>query len=213
MKLPLVRVAVIAAVLFFTLRLSAQNANNPIQVALLRWYSANTAAQLATCTGPNGMAFDGAHIWVGCANANELQEFNSSDGALIRTVTGVLSPNSLAYDGANIWASNFGLSTVTEVNASTGAIVNTVPVGSQPRGVAFDGTYIWVANSGSNSVTRVTAASPGTSTTFTFPGLTCIDPWGAIFVPLTDAPIGAAFDGSHVWVVYGPYQQAGAYKM
>jgi hypothetical protein len=139
MKLASVRVATVAAVSVCTSHLWGQSANNPIQVALLRWYQANIVTQFSTCTGVNGLAFDGDHVWVACAVDNELEEFNAGDGALVRTVTGVSNPYSLVYDGANIWATGSG--TITEVNASTGSIVGTpITVGSQPTGLAFDGS-------------------------------------------------------------------------
>ena len=42
--------------------MAAPNSN---QIALLRWYDANqTGATFAVGTAPNGVAFDGANIWV-----------------------------------------------------------------------------------------------------------------------------------------------------
>jgi streptogramin lyase len=186
MKMFSTRVALLAVAFLLSLQLAAQNAANPIQLALLRWYQANTAAQISTCSTPNGMAFDGSHIWVACAGANEIQEFNASDAALVRTVTGVLSPYALVYDGANIWAADYSYSSVTEVNASTGAISGPFSVGSFPIGMAFDGTNIWITNSGSGSISKVLATTGGV-TTYAL-GSACSDPWGI------------AFDGANLWV-------------
>jgi YVTN family beta-propeller protein len=186
MRLPLVRVAVVAAASLFALQATAQNAGNPIQVALLRWYAANTAAQISSCHA-QGIAFDGAHIWVGCPIANTVQEFNASDGTKINTVflgTSV-SPSFLVYDGANIWTSNTN-GTLTEVNASTATVVRTVSVGSNPLGMTFDGTNIWVANSGSDSVSIVQATTGSVTTSATFTNC--------------NVPYGAIFDGTHVWL-------------
>jgi YVTN family beta-propeller protein len=186
MKLTSVRIALIAVVSLFTFQLLAQNASNPIQVALLRWYPANMAAQLSTCSIPNGLAFDGSHIWVACESADEIEEFNSSDGALVRIVTGVTSPYALAYDGANIWAANYSSNSVTEVNASTGAISGPFSVGSEPSGIAFDGTNIWVTNQGSNSISKIVAATGAVTPPYPLTG--CPTPWGI------------AFDGANLWV-------------
>lgn len=184
MKALSIRFAVIAAAMLYTLQLSAQNASNPIQVALLRWYQANTAALINSCHA-QGLAFDGSHIWAGCPSASTIQEFNSSDGAHINTISlgAGVNPNYLLYDGANVWAANSN-GTVTEVSASTGAIVRTVTVGANPANMAFDGANVWVMNSGSNSVSIIQAVT-GTVTSHALSS--CNFPWGAIF------------DGAHVW--------------
>jgi hypothetical protein len=155
MKFLSARIAVVALALLFTFQLSAQNANNPIQVALLRWYQANTVAQLSACGHPNGVAFDGAHIWAACPLDDTIQEFNASDGAQVRIISGFHEPQYLLYDGANIWVSNYLTASVTEVNASTGAKVRTVNVGGAPVTMTFDGTYVWVANSNDDSISQV----------------------------------------------------------
>jgi|ERR1700691_4181778 len=190
MRLCPTRVAMVAAVFLFALQLSAQNPNNPIQIALLRWYPANTVAQLSPCTEPEGMAFDGSHIWVACSGANELQEFNASDGALVRTVTGLDGPTALAYDGANIWVVNYAGNSVAEVNASSGVInpAGPFPVQSEPSGIAFDGTNIWVTNYGSNSISQVVATT-GAVTNHALSG--CSTPYGVAF---------ESFDGLNLWV-------------
>jgi len=175
----------------------AQNAANPIQVALLRWYQANTATQLSTCSEPTGLAFDGTHIWVACGNGatnpNTLQEFNASDGTQLSLNNGnppvVGNPWGLVYDGANIWASNQDANTVTEVNAASGQVVGSpIAVGSDPRNLAFDGTNIWVANYGSGSITEINASTRTVVNTIIYSSATCEHPWGIIF------------DGTYIWV-------------
>src|SRR5712671_7240804 len=37
---------------------------NPLQIALLHWYNANTTTQFTAGSAPYGVAFDGANIWV-----------------------------------------------------------------------------------------------------------------------------------------------------
>jgi hypothetical protein len=69
MKFHVARGFMVGAVLFFSLRTVAQNANNPIQIATLRWYQANTVAAFTTCPATDGIAFDGAHVWVACAGS------------------------------------------------------------------------------------------------------------------------------------------------
>src|ERR1700722_15181847 len=150
MKLLFVRIAVIAACLLVTLQVSAQNPNNPIQLALLRWYQANTAAQLTTCATPGGMAFGGANIWVANGDDGTVTKLLASTGAVVNTYS-VGGPSAAAgegaFDGKFIWVSNQTPSTVTKLLASTGAIVGVFQLGpstNTPFGVAFDGANIWV---------------------------------------------------------------------
>jgi hypothetical protein len=42
--------------------------NNLLQVAILRWYPANLTTTFGVGSGPTGVAFDGANIWVASAN-------------------------------------------------------------------------------------------------------------------------------------------------
>jgi len=136
-------IAAAAAALLFTLQLSAQTAPNPMQVALKRWYQANLAAQvLTTCGGfAYSLAFDGAHMWMACFSDNEILELNASDGALVRTVTGLTGPWDVLFDGANIWVT--GNNELFKIRASTGALLGTFSV--EGMGMTFDGQYVWVA--------------------------------------------------------------------
>ena len=190
---PLLKIYLLGLILLLGTGLLAQNPANPIQIALLRWYSANIVTQLSPCSSPQGLVFDGAYIWVGCGSGtggNSLVEYNASDGALVRTVTGITNPYGLVYDGANIWASNSSPSgQVFKVDAATGALLATVSVGATPRGMVFDGTNIWVANYGGGSVTKITASTAAVVGTFSYPPTAC------------SQPLGMAFDGTYVWVV------------
>jgi hypothetical protein len=43
--------------------------NNPLQVAILRWYPANLTTSFGVGSNPNAVAFDGANVWVANAAA------------------------------------------------------------------------------------------------------------------------------------------------
>jgi hypothetical protein len=194
MKLLVLGFAVVATVVLCSVFSQAQNPNNPLEVALLRWYQANMATQISTCSSgtgsPKGMAFDGSHIWVACENNNEVQEFNASVvGPPIMTVS-VPTPYALVYDGANIWVADYLYGEVEEINAITGSVRTgsgfPVPVGTNPIDLVFDGTNIWVTNYGSNSISKILATT-GAVTTYAL-GSSC------------PTPDGIAFDGTHLWI-------------
>ncbi len=78
------------------------------KIALLKWYAANqSGASFNVGTGPIGVAFDGANIWV----TNSATTPSPSCG--LRTApnwersTWVRDPEGVAFDGANIWVANF----------------------------------------------------------------------------------------------------------
>jgi hypothetical protein len=156
------KVVVVVPVLLFAIQLWAQSPTNPIQIALLRWYPANIVTQIQPCGEPQGLAFDGSHMWVACGGSglgnNSLLKYNTSDLANVTPVGGITvpSPYELVYDGEYIWASTNNLGgQVFKVNAATGAIAAMVNVGSNPHGMAFDGTNVWVANYGRTSGWRM----------------------------------------------------------
>jgi hypothetical protein len=58
---------------------------NTQAIALLRWYGANQAASFAVGSGPFGVAFDGASIWVANGNSGSVTKLRASDGAVLGT--------------------------------------------------------------------------------------------------------------------------------
>jgi hypothetical protein len=153
-------------------------------IAILRWYSANLTTNFDTGIGPEGIAFDGAHIWVANFSGNDVTELEASDGALLGTFNGGSSPVGVAFDGANIWVANSGGNNVTKLRASDGRALGSFDVGSSPVAVAFDGSDIWVANGGSGNVTKLRARDGKVLGGF----------------KVGTGPAGIAFDGVNVWV-------------
>ena len=163
--------------------------NNPLQVALLRWYPAiQTGKTYTVGSQPWGVAFDGANIWVantGAGGPSTVTKLLASTGATVGTYTVGRYPTGVAFDGANIWVTNSGDNTVTKLLASTGATVGTYTMGSQPWGVAFDGANIWVVNRADNTVTKLLASTGATVGTY----------------EAGTGPAVVAFDGANIWVV------------
>ena len=156
---------------------------NPQQVALLKWYPANQTTSFAVGSNPQGLAFDGANIWVANFNGNSVTKLRASDGAVLGTFAVGSGPISLAFDGANIWVTNFTGNNVSKLRASDGMLLGTFTVGTHPGGVAFDGANIWVTNLTSNSVTKLRASDGASLGTFA-----------------VDHPSAVAFDGTNIWV-------------
>src|ERR1051326_7474509 len=61
---------------------------NPLKVALLKWYKANTVpTEFPVGQGPEGLAFDGANIWSANQNDGTVSKVRASDGAELSKVT------------------------------------------------------------------------------------------------------------------------------
>jgi hypothetical protein len=129
---------------------------NPLQVALLRWYSAISGVEFAVGAGPCGVAFDGANIWVTNTYSANVTKLRASDGANLGTFAVGSVPEGVAFDGANIGVTNYASNNVTKLRASDGANLGTFAVGAGPfGGVAFDGASIGVVNGSSNTVSKL----------------------------------------------------------
>src|SRR6266404_5935830 len=160
---------------------------NVNQIAIRRWYAANTApTQFSTGgNGPRAVAFDGANIWVANLIDDTVTKLRASDGVTVGTFPVGRNPIGLAFDGANIWVANFSENTVSKLSASDGSTMGTFPVGTKPVDVAFDGANIWVTNQGtSNNVIKLRASDGALLGTFA----------------VGSAPQFIAFDGVNVWI-------------
>ncbi|MGA8763019.1 MAG: hypothetical protein WB562_09160 [Candidatus Sulfotelmatobacter sp.] len=117
--------------------------SNPLKVALLKWYGANTTTSFAVGTNPRGVCFDGANIWVANYGSNTVTKLAANDGTVLGTFNVGTAPANVAFDGANVWVTNFGSNNVTKLRASDGTALGTFAVGIEPFGIAFDGANIW----------------------------------------------------------------------
>ncbi|MGB7202368.1 MAG: hypothetical protein WBD16_08885 [Pyrinomonadaceae bacterium] len=160
------------------------NQRNLQLLGSLRWDL--LGQRIAVGTNPQGIAFDGANMWV---------TTNSSDGNVtkLRVLDGVVQgtfavgnfPAGVAFDGANIWVTRNTFNNVTKLRASDGANLGVFAVGDTPIGVAFDGANIWVANRFSDNVTKLRVLDGANLGTFA----------------VGSGPIGVAFDAANIWVV------------
>src|SRR5215472_14783786 len=92
---------------------------NPLKVALLRWYKANTVfTTFPVGKEPVGIAFDGANIWTANSGDGTVTKLRASDGTVLGTFSSVGSaPTGVTFDGADIWVSSLG-GTVSKLRAS-----------------------------------------------------------------------------------------------
>jgi len=65
---------------------------------------------------PQGIAFDGQHIWVANKNDNSVS-IVSARGTYLRTIRVERQPTGVCFDGTSIWVANSGSNTVSKVTA------------------------------------------------------------------------------------------------
>src|SRR5579862_9050065 len=158
---------------------------NPLQVALLKWFpSYQTAnATFPVGSGPTGVAFDGANIWVTNESDGTATVLLASNGQKTSTISGIGSPYGLAFDGAYMWVADYaGAVDLYGASGQNGAF----GMGGNPLGLAFDGASMWVTCHTGNNVYKLK-------------GSTVLGPY-----PVGVQPYGIAFDGTSIWVAnYG----------
>jgi outer membrane protein assembly factor BamB len=92
-----------------------------------------------------GLAFDGANVWVANGGSNNVTKLRASDGKNLGTFTVGTAPNAVAFDGANVWITNVTDGTVTKLRASDGKTLGTFSDGGVGGfGIAFDGVNMWI---------------------------------------------------------------------
>jgi hypothetical protein len=154
-------------------------------VAILRWYAINqTAAEFSVGQEPQGVAFDGANMWIANYQSGDVTKLRAGDGAPLGTFVVGGTPSFMTFDGANMWVNNG--SSLVKLRASDGQQLGAFDVGASPQQMAFDGVSIWV----------VLFAFPQGAVVKVRPGD------GAVLgtVHLTFPPEGIAFDGTDIWV-------------
>jgi hypothetical protein len=148
------------------------------KAALLQWYRQD----FPVGPFPQGIAFDGANLWVTNSASATVTRLRAADGADLGAFPVGIGPGSVAFDGANIWVAS--VTTVTKLRASDGANLGILNVGNGNRGIAFDGNYIWVAHPPQGFVSRLRISDGAHSGSFL----------------VGSNPVALAFDGANIWV-------------
>lgn len=176
------------------------SSRNAAQLSILAWWGGFYNADEYGFNLPDGIAFDGTHMWVTNYLTSTVTEFNAADGKWIQTLRGGSygfdRPIGIAFDGSHLWVANSSGDSVTEFNASDGSWIRTVSNNTDSRygfgfpvGIAFDGKHLWVTDENSAAVTEINPAD-GSYAGRLFGGSYAFN-----------NPDGIAFDGSgDMWV-------------
>jgi len=153
------------------------------KAALLQWYRQD----FTVVSGPTGLAFDGAHVWVANSGSDNVTKLRASDGSHVGTFPVGRHPVAIAFgfepaSGAHVWVVNSFSDDITKLRASDGLTLATLPAGIAPSAVAVVGENIWVVNQG--GITKLG-----------FDGRHLAD----FFLRASGG--GVAYDGASLWVV------------
>ena len=110
--------------------------------------------QLQTDGSPEGIATDGATIWVASRDRGEVSHIDPNEGASLGKFDVGASPGSIAISDDAVWVANNGDATVSRISLDGGE-VDSITVESAPYGVAVSDDLVWVTNRESNSVSRL----------------------------------------------------------
>src|SRR5215813_2995916 len=103
--------------------------------ATLAQSEAPQVGPFAVGRGPEGVAFDGANIWVTNQFSDNVTKLRASDGAVIGTYAVGKRPIGVAFDGASVWVTNLLDDSVTKLQALNGAVIGNYAVGDVPGGI------------------------------------------------------------------------------
>ena len=192
LKLAMV-IAIVTTIALSALSALAQNANpneNPNQIAILRWYHANTVGttfSMGSHASTSPVVFDGENIWVASTDGY-LAEF-STDGKLVYgpiALPGTSAyPVGMTFDGTNVWITDIANSLIDKFNVNT-HIMTHYNVVQEPYFIAFDGANVWVTGNIGNVVAAYSAKT----------GALVKGPYST----RGTSPTGVAFDGKCIWV-------------
>lgn len=144
---------------------------------------------------PEGIAWDGTHLWVIDGQQRMLYKLDPFEGKPIQELeVAVEKPRSLAWDGANFWVVDEAEGLILRIDPETGEQVKSIPAPPVEvegpwsySGLTWDGEKLWLA---------VSAAWCSS--------VKCIDPESGEIVcslfPMCD-PRGLASDGNYLWMI------------
>src|SRR5262245_65141690 len=103
-----------------------------VAAAALASAVAPQSGAFAVGKGPEGVAFDGANVWVTNQFSNSVTKLRASDGALIGTFAVGKRPVGVVFAGNSASVANLCEDNVMRLQARDGAVIATYAVGDGP---------------------------------------------------------------------------------
>jgi len=107
--------------------------------------------------GPDGIFYDGAHIWVANTYSNySLTEFDPNDGTVLGVFPTSGLPEQIAFDGRLLWVTMVSPDGVSLFSPENGAPKGRLNIHGGPAGIVYDGQSMWISNYRADVVTKLT---------------------------------------------------------
>lgn len=135
---------------------------------------------------PQGLTFDGNHLWNVDRKTDMIYKIDTRDGAILDSIPAPgYVPRGLTWDGRRLWCVDAESQTIYAINPTTRIIEMAIscPVG-RPSDLAWDGACLWIA---ADRDTKIYQISPEDGTTIK-----------SIPAP-TRNTTGLTFDGTYLW--------------
>ena len=154
-----------------------------------------------------GLAFDGAHIWL-CAGGSDDRIIKlNTDGATLSTISSITAPpdaqgiaREIAFDGQHMWAANSETDQVYELDTLTGDILDSIPAPAvEIRGIVFVNGVLYSNDRTTDSVYVYNFGSSSWSPVFPTP----VPPGGD---DGNRYSTGMCWDGVNFWIVNSTYE-------
>ncbi len=136
---------------------------------------------------PQGLAFDGRHIWCADRLSDQIYKLDPDNGAIIDSLPAPgYHPVGLTWDGSHLWCVDGGEERIYAIDPKTGIAEKTIwcPA-AQPGDLAWDGMYLWICDDASNEIMQISTVDGTTISSITAPHA---------------HPGGLTFDGTYLWV-------------
>ncbi|HEX9916650.1 MAG TPA: transglutaminase domain-containing protein [candidate division Zixibacteria bacterium] len=136
---------------------------------------------------PQGLAYDGAYLWLVDRKTDMIYKINPKDESIIDSIPSPgYVPRGLTWDGKNLWCVDAEENLIYSINPKTRIVEKTISSpASDPEGLAWDGKYLWIADSKEAKIDQLSTDDGTTITSIPSP---------------SPYPCGLSFDGKYLWV-------------
>jgi YVTN family beta-propeller protein len=106
-----------------------------------------------------GVAVDGASVWVANRGANNVWRFSPETNQRIDVISVSPQPTAIATGGGAVWVADTGFDAVTRVDPLSRSTVTILEVGRHPSAIAYGAGSVWVASRDDGTVSRIDPAT------------------------------------------------------
>ncbi len=142
-------------------------------------------------TQPNGLAWDGSHLWMSSYMANGgIYMLEPSDGSVLKMCTPPTAQyggyGGLAFDGTYLWQADSYGGGIYKLNTADCSVVSTIPSPDMYlNDLAWDGNYLWVCGYTSGKLYKLEPSD------------------GSIVAEFDIQGEGLTYDGTYLWLSQG----------